>query len=790
MRLDRIFQQKSGNKTRNKTGNKTGGFGYAALMLLCAMCAALFGCGGGEEAEISMGRYADREVKLPGAGYEYMHPCADGGYYLFGNDVDLTHVAADGKVSRGEWGWEKNANIHVKFSYGVSDDGAVIFGYTPMFYSDEEYEAYATEGDNRYLYYYVSEDGDRQPLDLRGTDYKKATNLERFAFAPDGRVYAASNSCVYRINVESGETESLFATGEQVREFAFVGDTMLAVDKEKAYLYDMAGEKPLSDNTVLNEFVTSHQNGRIALAVGEQTAEETQEGGSEVLYLACRTGLYRYVWGGSVIEQIADGQMTALGDSQYNPYALQILPDGEFRVYFSGNYMAELYYDETLPMKPSKELAVYSLRENGRVRYAGRLFQKEHPDVLVRYETGMDGDNAVNREDALKNLNTRILAGEVPDVIILDDMDMERYADKGVLRELDALLAPYEEEGVLYQSIVEGMRMTEEEKIYGVPMTVELPLYYGEKKYVGDMQGLDELAAGAEFARAEHPEGPLIDTPYQSNLFDLMIPLCLPAWTKEDGSPDTESLTAFYRTAKRLWELDSAGMSGEQRRKWQQDVADEEADLSNIMFTQYEDIYNIGETWIALGYMKNAWYGMTNLHTRMENYRNGYSTYKELEDEVAYGRLTGQAGNVYRARTIVGLCEQAKEPELGEMFMELLLSDTMMQKWWLEGHFDGGLPIRKDSLVSLLDFNNRAFAEVKGWTKQEIEVVYKEMFWPTEEERQWLFDRMEESDHCYRKGTFLEETVREVGVRVLDGELTPEEGAREVERKTAIAMEE
>lgn len=364
----------------------------------------------------------------------------------------------------------------------------MIFGYTPMFYSDEEYEAYAAEGDNRYLYYYVSEDGDRQPLDLRGTDYKKATNLERFAFAPDGRVYAASSSCVYRINVESGETESLFATGEQVREFAFVGDTMLAVDKEKAYLYDMAGEKPLSDNTVLNEFVTSHQNGRIALAVGEQTAEETQEGGSEVLYLACRTGLYRYVWGGSVIEQIADGQMTALGDSQYNPYALQILPDGEFRVYFSGNYMAELYYDETLPMKPSKELAVYSLRENGRVRYAGRLFQKEHPDVLVRYETGMDGDNAVSREDALKNLNTRILAGEVPDVIILDDMDMERYADKGVLRELDALLAPYEEEGVLYQSIVEGMRMTEEEKIYGVPMTVELPLYYGEKKYVGDMQ--------------------------------------------------------------------------------------------------------------------------------------------------------------------------------------------------------------------------------------------------------------------------------------------------------------
>ncbi|MDE5938192.1 MAG: ABC transporter substrate-binding protein [Lachnospiraceae bacterium] len=769
-----------------KTERIKRGFWPTVFVTMCSML--LSACGITEE-EIPMGRYADREVTLPGAGYEYMHPCADGGYYLFGNEADLTHVAADGAVSREKWGWEANANIHVKFSYGISDDGAVIFGYVPMFYSDEEYEAYAAGGDNRYLYYYVSGEGERYPLELFGADYQKATNLETFSFAPDGRVYAASDSCVYRIHVESGETESLFATAAQVREFAFVGSTMLALDGEKAYLYDMAGEKLLSDNSVLNEFVKSHQSGRIVLAA-ERTADAGQEGGSEVLYLACRTGLYRYVWGGSVIEQIADGQMTALGDSQYNLYAMQILEDGQFRVYFSGNYMVEMYYDETLPMKPSKELTVYSLEENGRIRYAGRLFQKEHPDVLVRYETGMDGDNAVSREDALKNLNTRILAGDVPDVMILDDMDMEQYADKGMLRELDDFLAPYREEDILYGNIVDGMRMTEKNRVYGVPMTVELPLYYGEKKYVEDMQGLEGIVAGAEAARKEHEDGPLIDTPYQSNLFDLFIPLCLPAWTNGDGSLNTGSLEEFYQKAERLWELDSAGMSEEERRRWQQDVEDEEADLSNIMFGQYEDIYNIGETWIALGYLKNAWYGMTNLHTKMENYRNGYSYYKRLEDEVVCGRMSGQAGNVYRARTIVGLCEKAEEPELGEAFMELLLSDTMMQKWWLEGHFDGGIPIRKESLASLLDIHNRAFAEVKGWTESDINMLYKEAFWPTEEEVQRLFDAMEESDCCYRAGTLLEETVREVGVRVLDGGLTPEEGAKEVERKMAIAMEE
>lgn len=760
---------------------------YLALWAACVMM--LSACGSKEE-EISRGRYADREVTLPGTGYEYMHPCADGGYYLFGNDVDLTHVAADGTVSSEKWGWENNANIHVKFSYGISDGGAVIFGYVPMFYSDEEYESYAAEGDNRYLYYYVSEEGDRHPLELYGADYRKATNLEKFAFAPDGRVYAASASCVFRIHVESGEAESLFATKGQITEFAFVGNTMLALDGEKAYLYDMAGEKLLEDSSVLNEFIASHQSGRIVLAVDDRSTASAEKDASAILYLACRTGLYRYVWEGSVIEQIADGQMVTLGDSQYDPYALQLLDKEQFRVYFSGNYMVEMYYDESLPTKPAKELTVYSLEENGRIRYAGRLFQKEHPDVLVIYETGIDGDNAVSREDAIKNLNTKILAGEVPDVIILDDIDMEQYADKGVLKELDDFLAPYEEEGILYQNILDGMRMTEADRIYGVPMTVDLPMYLGEKKYVNGMQGLDGIIAGADLARKEHPDGPLIDTPGQENLFHIMIPICLPAWIQEDGSLDTGSLTEFYQAAVRLWELDSAGLSEEERLKWQQDLADEEADLTNIMLGQYEDYYNIGETWIALGYLKNAWYGMTNLHTRMENYRNGYSYYKELEDEVTYGRMTGQAGNVCRVRTIAGLCELAEEPELGEEFMELLLSDTMMQKWWLEGQFDGGIPIRKGSLISLLDINNHAFAEIKGWDSNDIDKMYKDYFWPTEEELQWLFDRMEESDCCYRSGTLLEETVREVGFRVLTGELTPEEGAREVERKTAISMDE
>lgn len=266
--------------------------------------------------------------------------------------------------------------------------------------------------------------------------------------------------------------------------------------------------------------------------------------------------------------------------------------------------MVEMYYDETIPSKPSKELTVYSLKENGRIRYAGQLFQKEHPDVLVRYETGMEGDNAVSKEDALKNLNTRLLAGDAPDVIVLDEMDIEQYAEKGVLRELDGILEPYLDDGVLYRNIVEGMRTTDKEKIYSVPMMVYLPLWFGEEMYLEGEDSLEDLVAGVELARQKHPEGPILYTPYPQNLLIQTLPVCLPAWTREDGSLNVEELTAYYQAVSRIWELDSAGLAGGAREAWQKNNTEyygfTDEDMINILYSyQYTAYYDFGETWVC-----------------------------------------------------------------------------------------------------------------------------------------------------------------------------------------------
>ena len=756
------------------------------FIMVCVMCAAFSGCGGSQEEEIPMGRYADREVKLPPGTFDYMHPCPDGSYYLYGLDTELTYVDAQGGSKAKDRGWEKNANIHVKYEVGVADNGAAVFAYAPRFWNDEELEARWLSGDICYLYFYVDEKGEKHALEPHGEGYQKGTNLNTFAFSPEGELYAASDHAVYRVNVETGEVESLFATEKQVKSMVFTGDVMLAADDGKAYFYDRAEGKLLDGNGALDTFLSSHSTGGLVMAAGDSENEQ-------ILYMGCRTGLYRYIWGGSVIEQIADGQMTALVDTQRSPRALQVLDNGAFRVMFSGNYMVEMYYDETLPARPAKELTVYSLEENGWIRYAGQLFQKEHPDVLVRYETGMDGDNAVSREDALRNLNTRLLAGDVPDVIVMDQMDIEQYADKGVLRELDGILQPYLDDGILYQNIVEGMRMTEKNKIYSVPMMVYLPLWLGEKMYLDGEDSLEDIVAGMEKARQKHPEGAILYTLYPKDVLLQTMPVCLPAWTGEDGSLDVEKLTAYYQAVRRMWEIDCAGFDDAGRETWQKNnmewYAPENMDMADIGFNfQYAVQQNFGETWLQLGFLMTPQVGMTGIHVTKANMAADWQE-KELEDAVAYDAYTGQADNVYWARTIVGLCEQGKEPELAEAYMNLLLSDPMMRKWWLDKPRNrSGLTIRKDSLGDILDIDNIEFGQTMGF--KDPTGVNHPNFWPTEEEKQWLYQMMEDASCCYRPGTMLEECAMEVGVRVLEGELTPEEGAKEVERKMAIAMEE
>ena len=72
------------------------------------------------------------------------------------------------------------------------------------------------------------------------------------------------------------------------------------------------------------------------------------------------------------------------------------------------------------------KLNIYMLNDNQNVRDAIACYAAAAPDVEIDIEVGVpDYDTTVS--DALKKLNTRLLSGNGPDIILMDDIQSESY---------------------------------------------------------------------------------------------------------------------------------------------------------------------------------------------------------------------------------------------------------------------------------------------------------------------------------------------------------------------------
>ena len=131
-------------------------------------------------------------------------------------------------------------------------------------------------------------------------------------------------------------------------------------------------------------------------------------------------------------------------------------------------------------------------------------FQSQNPDSFISYEVGMPEGAAVTREDALKKLNTQIMAGTGPDLLIMDDLPIRSYVEKGLLADLTEYLAQYSVENALYDTIINTMKI--DGKAYMAPATVSLPMMVGEEQYVSNVTSLSDLADRIEARRKRIPD--------------------------------------------------------------------------------------------------------------------------------------------------------------------------------------------------------------------------------------------------------------------------------------------
>ena len=627
-------------------------------------------------------------------------------------------------------------------------------------------------------YMFVSPEGETReimlPFDM--DNYELITNCW---YTPDGRLLASQGGAIYEINQEDGSLTVLFETDGDADTACFSDTQMVAFTNTKAYRFDLVKGELMEQDEELDKFISGLTNN------GEKGVYWTSGNYSflvamdkdNTLYLACQDGLYQCTAGESP-KQLLQGTLCSMGDPSNGKYGMLVEDGPVFLVLFSSG-LSRFTYDETMPATPDKELKVYSLKKDQTLQQAVSAYQKAHQDVFVKYEVGMSGENGLTAEDAIKALNTEIMAGNGPDVIMLDGLPIESYLAKGMLADLSENLKAVEEKEEFFDNIT---RVYEQDgKIYAIPTRFRIPLLMGNEEFVSNIQDLSSLSAVMEEMRKKNPEGSILSAYTPEILLKMLAIASEPTWSKEDGNLQEETVKEFLTQAKKIYDNEISGISDSEKEEFLNSVRGSDDSSGTAEETALDISWSIlnfltkSQAQLAIGSSQQVSLDFTNV-----------ISVPRVKPEVVYKPLSLQAENVFQAESIVGVSAKAAEPEMAREFVEMLLSYNVMSMQ------QEPYPVNAASFDSLFDTDmegDGAFGSM-GISKDDGSVTTLDLYWPNEEEQKGLEQMVRSLKTPYLPGSPIEQAVLEAGVSVLEGNMSVDEGVAQIKQKIQLYLSE
>ena len=181
-------------------------------------------------------------------------------------------------------------------------------------------------------------------------------------------------------------------------------------------------------------------------------------------------------------------------------------------------------------------------------------FREEYPEVEIIYETGEGGEGSTTVSDRIRALNTRILAGNGPDLLIMDGLPEKSYIEKGILADLKSVL--FEEKKELLPNILSAY--TKEEKIYMLPMRIKLPLIFTSEQKPEGFVSLKDLA---EYSKAQ--SGGVLGSISCSYCLEMLYCNFMPDIILSDNRMDREAIREFLSLVKELCETEQISETSE-----------------------------------------------------------------------------------------------------------------------------------------------------------------------------------------------------------------------------------
>lgn len=739
----------------------------------------------------AMGRFLEEEMKLPeGMGKIInMNTLADGGVRMLAADHQNKSVIWDSKDGGSTWTKVSSLPEEVEkkqspiIASAVSSSGEMVI--TVMSGSDT--------GEASTNYWITDQNGTAAELKLElpklsgqnvrtgesaADGYMSFKNaVSKFSYTDDGSLLGLDfENNIHVIDPNTGEITKSFSSVVKdgyVISFEAVGKILIVVTDTEVQLYNLDTGKQMEKDAALDEQLLKGKDETELMKMlgGAGEAFKFTKGKDDKSVFFCTTGgLYSHTIGGNLVEQVINGALTSMGNPKFSFISLAALEDGSFLVAGAEGYdtykLFQYTYSKDTPSTPSKEVKVYSLEDNAEIRQAIVFFQKENPDIFVTMEVGTAGNDAVTVSDALRTLNTNILSGKGPDILVLDGMPLQSYLEKGLLTDLTEITNKVENAEGLVQSI--KYTYAEEEKIQAIPTRFKMPLLQGRK---GDIENINDLSTMVEQIgklKKENPDKGMLGNAEPGDLVEKLYASNSPAWLKEDGTLNEDALKDFYTQLKQIYDSDAHTDAEENAMVVGEDGKSSFYSINGGIgrLVGEENLLNVG------------------LLSDLTQYVQVVSANQAMGDG-AVKLLNGQTANAFVPMATIGISSKSADIKTAGTFVEFLLSKEAQNI-----NQGGGLPVNKAAFDEGIKTGSEGLLETVPYLTASGENKEFKVEQLSESDRKELNDMVESLTTPAVVDDVIKESIKEQAEQFVKGSITSDEAVKNVMQKINLYLAE
>lgn len=478
-----------------------------AAAALCAVlvAGALGGCGKQQENEtpqdVPRGKYVAAEMELPDMGEEWVIKQL----FTVEDELHLLTAAREGEVTILRE-WQQRGE---EFS-DVSKDWLLSLQLPCETWADMQ--LMREKSGTQYLYVkLVNEEGVYQSKLWRenGSEAVEITpqkwsvpdetwgayeSIQGIAALDNGTLLAVSYTAVDIINGEDGsilESESVMLG---------YGEIMLS-DGENIYLTTY-GSSGWIDGIEMRPGGSGKDAAKISFPVSSMGDASCCVGEDGTLTAAGGEGIFRYNAVTEEWDKLMEGTETDFALATCWCIGLAVKSDGSvyalFRQEDGGTRLVRHYYDPDAVAEVQETLKLYTVWENSLLQQAAVMYHREHPEVLITVDyvyalSDRYSGKTPDYEQVFQSLNTMLMGDDAPDILVMDHLNVDSYAEKGLLLDIDDIIAPMEQSGELFSNMTTAYRR-EDGKRYMVPLQFGFVMGVGRDISAENMQSLEALA--------------------------------------------------------------------------------------------------------------------------------------------------------------------------------------------------------------------------------------------------------------------------------------------------------